>query len=710
MGFLYDMYYICAMQDLMHKHNLQKRSINSRNENRNKGNEKEESGAEKEEINEKKAVKVEVQGTKDKDQEAEGKSERSINGDSSLKDEVHEELLVRHDTAAFIRQLEATKKEVLKAIDQISEATAEELRVRSDGRSKDGGDSQKREGSRQSKGEDQGKEVEVKVKKCDNDDDTCNWVKKDKENGGQEYRDKKDGNKFKKERESKGTKTEEMNDKANAVGGKREKIDLKKDNGMEKRKKEGIIVKKKGAEDNDFDYREMNHEEIKEAYESGLKLNERKENKAEKKSIRKTKTKEEDNGENRVEKHHDGRKSKAKKENNGMTKTEADEDGDDGYREMYHDGDDKSSGLQGGKSKIGAKDKGESTIRENREEIILRKEEMKRKWTADLQQKKRSGSRKKEVTEGKTEREETQSDNDEDVNDDVESKRSKMKRKHEKIEEDFAKEKVHKSKTKAKHHEKHHEKHLKENGSGCQGSKKCGTGKHVKIDGKEEGMENKIADKKVDDMTKKYAEIERLLKELNTLIRSTKHNGHTPKHAGLGHKSDHEVHHAKNLHKSHESIANSEEKHQKTKGEKTNAKTERSHGRIDVTKHKPTKGVEGANHKMKHTPHENKGQATAHEGSKNKLPRKVTTKKKMKKIDKGKKEKRAHTDQKNSIFPITSKYFNKCKLAAYLYYIAVRGFGQRYYRNEPPGWCERFCVQESGVPNLKKYRRPRNIM
>lgn len=52
-------------------------------------------------------------------------------------------------------------------------------------------------------------------------------------------------------------------------------------------------------------------------------------------------------------------------------------------------------------------------------------------------------------------------------------------------------------------------------------------------------------------------------------------------------------------------------------------------------------------------------------------------------------------------------FFKRCKLAAYLYFIAVRGFGQKFYLKDSPSWCKNGCVKASASKNKKIHRRPR---
>ncbi len=56
------------------------------------------------------------------------------------------------------------------------------------------------------------------------------------------------------------------------------------------------------------------------------------------------------------------------------------------------------------------------------------------------------------------------------------------------------------------------------------------------------------------------------------------------------------------------------------------------------------------------------------------------------------------------------RILNHCKLTAHLYFLAVRGFGQKYYREESAGWCDNSCVEQHGIPHIKKYHRFRKMM
>eukprot|EP00794_Sanderia_malayensis_P019216 gene19216-21141_t len=51
-----------------------------------------------------------------------------------------------------------------------------------------------------------------------------------------------------------------------------------------------------------------------------------------------------------------------------------------------------------------------------------------------------------------------------------------------------------------------------------------------------------------------------------------------------------------------------------------------------------------------------------------------------------------------------------CKLTAHVYYLAVRGFGKRYYKESSAKWCQHNCVQKHGIPNTKKYKNERAMM
>lgn len=53
-------------------------------------------------------------------------------------------------------------------------------------------------------------------------------------------------------------------------------------------------------------------------------------------------------------------------------------------------------------------------------------------------------------------------------------------------------------------------------------------------------------------------------------------------------------------------------------------------------------------------------------------------------------------------------FFEKCKLVAYLYFIAVRGLAEKYYTTKSPSWCKNGCIKVKGIPNIKKHRRPRS--
>ena len=62
----------------------------------------------------------------------------------------------------------------------------------------------------------------------------------------------------------------------------------------------------------------------------------------------------------------------------------------------------------------------------------------------------------------------------------------------------------------------------------------------------------------------------------------------------------------------------------------------------------------------------------------------------------------------NYLLPRKNSLFIKCKLAAYLYFVAVRGFGQKFYRHESPDWCRNGCQNSDEKPRLEKLRnRPR---
>ncbi|XP_065064879.1 intersectin-1-like [Rhopilema esculentum] len=62
----------------------------------------------------------------------------------------------------------------------------------------------------------------------------------------------------------------------------------------------------------------------------------------------------------------------------------------------------------------------------------------------------------------------------------------------------------------------------------------------------------------------------------------------------------------------------------------------------------------------------------------------------------------------NYLLPRKNSLFVKCKLAAYLYFVAVRGFGQKFYRHKSPDWCRNGCQKSDEKPRLEKLRnRPR---
>ncbi len=59
---------------------------------------------------------------------------------------------------------------------------------------------------------------------------------------------------------------------------------------------------------------------------------------------------------------------------------------------------------------------------------------------------------------------------------------------------------------------------------------------------------------------------------------------------------------------------------------------------------------------------------------------------------------------------IEKRLISHCKLTAHLFYLAVRGFGQRFYRKNAAQWCHHDCVEDHGLPHIKKYNRPRKMM
>ena len=65
--------------------------------------------------------------------------------------------------------------------------------------------------------------------------------------------------------------------------------------------------------------------------------------------------------------------------------------------------------------------------------------------------------------------------------------------------------------------------------------------------------------------------------------------------------------------------------------------------------------------------------------------------------------------QHSESLPEGKTFFQRCKLAAYLYFIAVRGFGDKFYLKKAPDWCQKGCVKATSGPHRKQIRRPRDI-
>ena len=72
--------------------------------------------------------------------------------------------------------------------------------------------------------------------------------------------------------------------------------------------------------------------------------------------------------------------------------------------------------------------------------------------------------------------------------------------------------------------------------------------------------------------------------------------------------------------------------------------------------------------------------------------------------------KRVSSFQENEPSSEGKSFFQRCKLAAYLYFISIRGFGEKFYLKKSPEWCEKGCVKAKGGIHFKTLRRPRSIV
>ena len=233
------------------------------------------------------------------------------------------------------------------------------------------------------------------------------------------------------------------------------------------------------------------------------------------------------------------------------------------------------------------------------------------------------------------------------------------------------------------HESKHHDKH-------------DDTEKTITKDsgGDNEKSTTKSSEHRLEVISSKYHEIEKMLKDLKDMVEIEENR--------LEHDVSSELHAPGN--KTHgawkegtkSSVAShNAETHSKTKGkqkhDRKNQAVEEVNASPESKKHKHRKGKA---HKMRQNKSENKRKEIEKDSATE---------------DNNGEEKRDSAIKENDAIPEGKTFFQRCKLAAYLYFIAVRGFGQKFYLKESPKWCEDGCVKATAMPKTKKLRRPRAV-
>ena len=211
-----------------------------------------------------------------------------------------------------------------------------------------------------------------------------------------------------------------------------------------------------------------------------------------------------------------------------------------------------------------------------------------------------------------------------------------------------------------------------------------------------EKKEDKTSESRLKLISSKYHEMEKVLLELKNMIELEE-----DRLAGTS-KS------ANELHAAHEVEAGNHEEDSLKESNGAEDDIKRKPEAHEPHKNKETHTKKGS---KKNNSDDNKiinikdHQSTKKESTKNEIIKEGDLTKHI--AEKEKKHLSSH--QQNESYSERNTFFQRCKLAAYLYFIAVRGFGDKFYLEEVPEWCEKGCVKANAGPHVKKLRRPRAI-
>jgi len=195
-------------------------------------------------------------------------------------------------------------------------------------------------------------------------------------------------------------------------------------------------------------------------------------------------------------------------------------------------------------------------------------------------------------------------------------------------------------------------------------------------------------------ISSKYHEVENVLQELKSMI-----------------ESEEDRLKAKNGIKNgpHSAVHKGTDTHHHSKSKKTKEiETKRKMNSIEIAKKSMNKEVHNTNNSKKNKVENSKNTSV---GTNNNHSKKgVSTEQKDKRNHADEDEKSGASNfQHSESLPEGKTFFQRCKLAAYLYFIAVRGFGDKFYLKKAPDWCQKGCVKATSSPHRKKLRRPRDI-